>query len=239
MSFIFKDTCQHRLAGVKCVILCAGEGSRISSATHGLPKSLISYTDKPVLDSIINYWSEFSQEIVFVVGYRKDMIIDFVSGKNIKAEFIEQDKPKGIADAVYRVKDAVGDNFIVVLGDCVCSGVFQFPPEFDQGVGICVTDRAEDIKKSYSVELDNHNFIKKVVEKPREITNKLCGMGYYFFNSRVFEFILKTPPSALRGEIEITDVIQNMIDSGLKISPIYFKGEYININYPQDLKRAQ
>jgi dTDP-glucose pyrophosphorylase len=64
-------------------------------------------------------------------------------------------------------------------------------------------------------------------------------MGVYFFDKRVFDYIRKTPPSALRSEVEITDVIQNMIDAGERIAPVWFKGKYINVTYPEDIRKAE
>ena len=76
-----------------------------------------------------------------------------------------------------------------------------------------------------------------VVEKPIEITNNYCGMGYYFFKNNIFDYISLTSPSKLRNEIEITDVIQIMIDKGEKIKPVLFKGHYLNITYPENLRK--
>ena len=64
-------------------------------------------------------------------------------------------------------------------------------------------------------------------------------MGFYFFNRKVFDYIRKTKPSSLRNEIEITDVIQNMIDDGQSITPVFFDGDYINLTYAEDLNRAK
>jgi dTDP-glucose pyrophosphorylase len=126
----------------------------------------------------------------------------------------------------------------MVLGDCICNGEFIFPKDMQQGIGVWETQNIQDIKQSYAVEIKD-NFVSKVIEKPKKIINNLCGMGFYFFDKRVFGYIKLTPPSPIRGEIEITDVIQKMIDAGEKISPVLFKGKYLNITYPQDLKRAE
>jgi dTDP-glucose pyrophosphorylase len=80
--------------------------------------------------------------------------------------------------------------------------------------------------------------VLRVVEKPKVLPNHWCGLGYYFFDRRVFEYIRRTPPSALRGEIEITDVIQKMVDGGEPISPVPYRGHYINITFPEDIQRA-
>lgn len=64
-------------------------------------------------------------------------------------------------------------------------------------------------------------------------------MGTYFFDKRVFDYIGGTPPSILRGEVKITDVIQYMIAAGEEIAPVFFRGNYINITYPENLKKAE
>lgn len=217
---------------LKCVVLCAGKGLRLNEPD--LPKSMILIKNKPILYYIIDYWKNITDKFIFVVGYKKEKIIEYVKTLNIKSEFVEQKELKGIGHAVSLVEDYVNKKFIVVLGDCLCKGNFIFPKNMKQGIGVWKTDNPEDIKKSYSVEIKNKKVIK-VVEKPKHIINNLCGMGFYFFDRVVFDYIKTTPPSPLRNEIEITDVIQKMIDGGEFISPVIFEGFYININFREDI----
>lgn len=217
---------------LKCVVLCAGKGLRLNEPD--LPKSMILIKNKPILYYIIDYWKNITDKFIFVVGYKKEKIIEYVKTLNIKSEFVEQKELKGIGHAVSLVEDYVNKKFIVVLGDCLCKGNFIFPKNMKQGIGVWKTDNPEDIKKSYSVEIKNKKVIK-VVEKPKHIVNNLCGMGFYFFDRVVFDYIKITPPSPLRNEIEITDVIQKMIDGGEFISPVIFEGFYININFREDV----
>lgn len=224
---------------LKCVILAAGKGSRLLTLTENNPKPLVKVTERPILDHVINYWKQYTNDFVFVVNYKKDQIIDYVKNfKGITSKFIVQKELRGIADALLTVEKDVGDKFIVVLGDCICRGDFHFPSGMEQGIGVWKTDNTGDIKNSYSIKLDG-NIIKGVKEKPKRIYNNLCGQGFYFFDRRVFDYIRKTLPSKLRGEIELTDVIQNMIKDKQKIYPIVFKGDYININTEEELNRAK
>lgn len=223
---------------LKCVILCAGKGRRTLPHSSGKAKAMIGIKDKPILGYVIDYWKRFTNDFVFVVGYKKEQIIEFGKELPINSQFVEQKELKGIAHALLCAKDLLGDHFIVVLGDCICKGEFDFPKEMEQGIGVWKTDNQEDIKRSYSVEVRN-DLISKVVEKPKRIINNLCGMGFYFFNRKVFNYIRLTRPSRLRNEIEITDVIQNMIGGGEKIKPVFFSGNYINITYSEDLKEVE
>lgn len=224
--------------GLKCVILCGGRGTRLLPLSLKKQKGMIKVKGKPILQYVIDYWKQFTDDFIFVVKYKKTDIYRFAKTMPIKAKFVEPKELKGIANGIYQVKDLAADKFIVVLGDCVCKGRFNFPQGMVHGVGVWKTENTDDIKRSYSVEIEN-NVISKVKEKPKMLLNNLCGMGFYFFDKRVFDYIEKTKPSKLRNEVEITDVIQNMIKNGEKIKPVFFKGEYLNITYTHDLERAE
>ena len=120
----------------------------------------------------------------------------------------------------------------------MCQDVFSFPNNFKQGVGVLKETEPDVIKRNFSVEVENDSIIR-VVEKPNKISNDLYGTGFYFFSKKVFDYIKQTWPSKLCGEVEITDVIQNMVDADEKISPIFFSGDYVNITYQEDLNEAK
>ena len=199
---------------------------------------MIEVAGKPIIQYIIEYWSQFTHNFIFVVNYRKDDVINYVKSIPINAHFAESPDLKGIAYGISIVEKLVGERFIVVLGDCMCRGIFNFPSHFEQGVGVLRTSDTNNIKRNFSVEIKN-NYISRVVEKPIIIPNDLCGTGFYFFSKKVFDYIKTAKPSKLRGEIEITDVIQNMIEANEKISPVFLNGDYINITYQEDLNRAE
>jgi len=229
-------TCDWFKNPVTCVVLAAGKGTRAYPATLEMPKVILPVHGEPGIKRVVEFWKQFSDDFIFVVGYKKEMVMEYISTLPIKARFVEQKELKGIAHAVFQVKEMVTENFIVVLGDCLCKGEFSFPAAMNQGVGVWKTKMADAIRQSYSIEIANDR-IARVVEKPKVLANDLCGMGYYFFNSTVFEHIPQTLPSSLRNEVEITNVIQRMVDYGLPVAPIAFTGEYINITYEKDVER--
>lgn len=220
----------------KCVILAAGKGQRFLGPAPDKPKVMIDVQGKPLLGHIIDYWRQFTREFIFVVKYKKEVVTDYVRRLPISATIVEQTELKGIAHAVSYAEPHIPDRFALVLGDCICQGRFTFPPDMAQGIGVWQTAADEDIRRSYSVEI-KEGLVSRVVEKPQTLVNRNCGMGFYFFDRSVFDSIRRTPPSALRDEIEITDTIQTMIDGGQKISPLHFQGFYLNLTYPEDLKR--
>ena len=226
---------------LKCVILAAGKGSRLLTLTKDNPKPMVNVIEKPILDHVINYWKQYTNDFVFVVNYKKEKIVDYVKTfKDIKFQFIVQKELKGIADALLTVEKIVGDKFIVVLGDCICRGEFNFPQNMSQGVGVWETESKDDIRNSYSIRLTD-NFVSRVKEKPKRIHNKLCGQGFYFFDKKIFNYIKKTPISKLTGGIELnlTDIIQKMINGKEKISPVVFRGDYVNVNTKVELDKAK
>ena len=224
--------------GVKCIVLCAGEGRRILPKSSEKPKVMIEIRNKPLLGYVVDYWKRYTQDFVFVVSCNKEQVIEFASQLPINSQFVEQKELKGIAHAIMCARELVSDSFIVVLGDCLCRGSFDFAPNMKQGVGVWQTDNIEAIKQSYSLDIKD-DLVCHVKEKPEQVSNNLCGMGFYFFNKGVFDYIKLTRPSPLRGEVEITDTIQNMIDNGEKITPVFSRGDYLNVTYPEDLVKAE
>jgi len=223
---------------LKCVIICGGKGKRLSPLTSNLPKSLVSVKGKPLLGHIVDYFKRFSDDFIFIFEKDNVGLEEFIKTLPVKSKCIIEEDPKGIANAISLAKDFIEDKFIVSLGDCLYNGDFDFPDDADHGFGVVEADNIDDIKRSYSVELvDGKPY--RVVEKPTEIPNNLCGMGVYLFNKNVFDHIKTTKPSDRTGKVEITDVLQSLISSKEKIRPLLFNGKYLNVTYPEDIKRAE
>lgn len=225
--------------GLKCVVVCGGLGSRLGDIGKELPKSLVPISGKPILGHILDYWQRYTKEFLFIPNYMADKISRYVKELDISSEVvIEKGEPQGIAKALLLAEPFVQNNLIVILGDCLVNGAFITPKGMVQGVGVWETEREEDIKRSYSVETNGDKAVK-VVEKPTVLVNNLCGMGFYFFDRRVFNYIRNTKPSEKTGRVEITDVIQTMINADEEVSSVNFRGRYLNVTYPDDLMRAE
>lgn len=222
---------------IACVVLCGGKGSRLFPLTIRHQKSMLPVLGRPILQHVIDFWRQWADRFVFVVKHRKLEVEEYVDSLDLRAQCVEPEELTGIADGIYRARELVGEHFIVVLGDCICSGTLRFPTQMDQGIVVWRTDHAEDIRRSYSVELDGE-LVRRVVEKPTILPNDLCGTGYYFFDRRVFGYIERQQPSELRGEKEITDVLQSMVRAGEPLRAVWLEGGYVNITFPEDLERA-
>lgn len=226
------DTTGKEFVPMKCIIPCAGKGIRMNSDT---PKVLLKVGNRTLLGHITYEWSGCVDGFVIIVSKENELLIRQNSGR---ADFVVQDPLKGIADAVLQAEPYVDGRFVVALGDCLYRGTFENHSSFDLGIGVWKVVN-EEYWKSYAV-LTRGLGVVKVIEKPQEVHRYYyCGMGVYFFDQRVFDYIRKTLPSSLRNEVEITDVIQNMIEAGEKISPIWFRGDYVNVTCPEDIKKAE
>jgi len=218
---------------MKCVIPCAGRGTRMGADT---PKALLEVNGRTILSHITEQWSSIVDDFVIVVGPKNEDAIRQSYGDAI---FVAQEEPKGLANAILQADKHIArdEKFVVALGDCLYKGQFD-ESAFDLGIGVWETDDLTEINKNYQV-LAWGGTVVQLIEKPALIGvgARNCGMGVYFMDGRVFDYIrkLKIAP----GGGDFTYVLQMMIDSGEKITPVWFEGEYINVTYPEDLERAE
>lgn len=217
---------------MKCVIPCAG----VSSRMYYIPKMLIQVKGKPVLAHLIDFWADRVDGFIFVVR-RKDTFYWEHFPK--KTAIVFQDSPKGLADAILQVEPYVNGRFIVALGDCLQKGIFAMTSEqAGLGMGVWETSSIKETKKSYLVSVEN-GLVSHVQEKPLILLDPPynCGMGTYFLDERVFEYIRRADITPGGGDF--TAILQDMIDDSKPISPVWFIGKYINMGSPEDISLAE
>lgn len=229
------------------VIPAAGRGVRAYPQTSYMPKAMVSVGGQPVLQWNIELMRDQVgiREIYLIVGYLREQIQQHFSDGSrlgVRIRYVIQEQPAGIGAAIALLKDVIQEPFLVILGDELYADsnhrdlTTQIPRDYD---GICgfleVADRPR-ITKNYSVELTDGR-IASLVEKPKAPSNNLLGCGTYVFTPKVFQYIERTPPSALRHEVEITDVISAMAQEG-KVYPFMLTGEYLNITSVEDMHHA-
>ena len=122
-------------------------------------------------------------------------------------------------------KKRVPETFMVALGDCICDGEFNLGAishSRDHGIAT-MEDPRSDWGRSYAVGMPWTESPAEFIEKP------LLGLGYYFFNWTVME--------QMENSDGMTDLLNNLARAGHKIRNVPFKGDYLNVTYPEDLTR--
>jgi glucose-1-phosphate thymidylyltransferase len=230
---------------MKGLVLSGGKGTRLYPLTYTSAKQLIPVANKPVLFRVIEAIRDAGiTEIGIVVGDTADEIKRAVGRGGqwgVDITYIQQDEPLGLAHAVKISRDFLGDErFVMFLGDNVIEGgisplIAQFA-ESDHNCQIVLT--RVDVPEQYGVaELDDQGRIVRLIEKPKEPPSDLALVGIYMFDHHVLEAVESIPPS-FRGELEITDAIQWLVEHGHAVYPYIHRGWWIDTGAPGDMLEA-
>ena len=230
---------------MKGLILSGGTGTRLFPLTFTSAKQLIPVANKPVLFRVIEAICDAGiTDIGIVVGDTAEEIKKAVGrgGRwGVKITYIPQDLPLGLAHAVKISQDFLGkDRFVMFLGDNVIQGgisplIAQFA-ESDWHSQIVLT--RVDHPEQYGVaDLDDQGRIVQLIEKPKQPPSDLALVGIYMFDHHVFEAVSNISPS-WRGELEITDAIQWLVEHDYQVYPYVHRGWWIDTGRPGDLLEA-
>jgi glucose-1-phosphate thymidylyltransferase len=230
---------------MKGLILSGGTGSRLYPLTYSNAKQLIPLANKPILFRVIEAIRDAGiDEIGIVVGSTARRIKDAVGdGRHWSVEitYIQQDQPLGLAHAVKVSEPFLGDDrFVMFLGDNVIEGgisplISQFADsEWNSQIVLTKIEHPEQ----YGVaQLGDDGRIVRLVEKPKVPPSNLALVGIYMFDSNIFKAVREIKPS-WRGELEITDAIQWLVDHDFAVHPYVHGGWWIDTGAPGDLLEA-
>src|SRR5919204_233588 len=159
----------------------------------------------------------------------------------VSITFIEQDAPLGLAHAVLTAEPFIGDSpFVMYLGDNLLrDGVTDLVHTFrsEEPDALILLTPVNDPENYGVAELDGTNRVTRLVEKPRQPATNLALVGVYMFTPAIFEAARGIEPSG-RGELEITDAIQRLVDSGLRVDPHIVHGWWKDTGQVQDMLEA-
>ena len=215
-----KDTSTSPLKGL---ILSGGKGSRLRPFTYTNAKQLVPIANKPVLFYAIEQLVECGiTDIGIVVGDTAEQIQAAAGdGRAFGARitYIQQDAPLGIAHAVKIARDYIGDSsFVLYLGDnFLLGGIKSFVHSFlANGANCLILLHPVNNPQSFGIAEFVDGRIARITEKPANPPSNLAVIGIYMFDHHVFDAVARLQPSA-RGELEITDTIQLLIDGEFKV----------------------
>ncbi|MCL4486567.1 MAG: glucose-1-phosphate thymidylyltransferase [Chloroflexi bacterium] len=230
---------------MKGLILSGGKGTRLRPFTYTGAKQLVPVANKPVLFYAIEDLVEAGiQEIGIVVGDTGVQVREAVGdGTRFggRVTYIEQDAPRGIAHGIKIAQDYIGgEPFVLFLGDnFIRDGIAAQVAAFRAGdinAQIILYQMTDPSSMGVAV-LDGANRVVRVVEKPKQFVSPYAVIGIYMFDQHVFEAVNAIRPSP-RGELEITDTIQYLIDHGHSVRAHLLDGWWIDTGKMADILEA-
>ncbi|MDI9636730.1 sugar phosphate nucleotidyltransferase [Kamptonema cortianum] len=219
---------------MKGVILAAGKGSRLYPVTLDIPKPLLPMANRMTLEYAFDQLRDCGvTDICIVVGENEDVVRQALgdgSQFGVNLGYVRQTDPKGLAHAVGFAKEFVGrDDFILYLGDAIYSeSLREHVEKFrdSECSNLNLVKPVEDPRRFGVANVEGDRIVK-LVEKPAEPESNLAMAGMYVFGPAIWEVLPYLQPSA-RGEFEITDAIQMLIDQGHVVLASVYEGEWFD-----------
>jgi glucose-1-phosphate thymidylyltransferase len=230
---------------LKGLILSGGKGTRLRPITYTSAKQLVPVANKPVLFYAIEAMAEAGIEQVGIIiapetGEEVRLAAGNGSQFGVRLTYILQDEPAGLAHAVLTAEEFLGESpFVMYLGDNLLQGgISDLVAAFTdhEPDALILLTQVPDPENYGVAELANGSVVR-LTEKPREPRTDLALVGVYMFTARVHAAAKAIEPSA-RGELEITDAIQRLVDEGHRVEPHIVKGWWKDTGRLEDMLAA-
>ncbi len=230
---------------LKGLILSGGAGTRLRPITHTSAKQLVPVANKPVLFYGIEALVEAGiTEIGIIIAPETGDEIREAAGDgsefDARITYIVQDKPLGLAHAMLTASDFLGDSaFVMYLGDNLLrDGMVDLVAAFrsSEPDALILLTPVDD-PSSYGVAELEGDRVKRLIEKPKDPPSDLALVGVYMFAPKIFDAARSIKPSA-RGELEITDAIQALIENGSRVEPHIVRGWWKDTGRLEDMLEA-
>jgi glucose-1-phosphate thymidylyltransferase len=230
---------------LKGLILSGGRGTRLRPITFTRAKQLVPVANKPVLFYGIESLAEAGiEEVGIIIAPETGDEIREAAGDGsrfgVKITYIEQDAPSGLAHAVLTAAGFLGDSaFVMYLGDNLLrDGIVELVEQFrsQEPDALILLTPVPDPQNYGVAELDGER-VARLVEKPQDPQSDLALVGVYMFTPAIMGAARAIEPSG-RGELEITDAIQKLIDTGLTVDPHIVRGWWKDTGQVQDMLDA-
>ncbi len=216
---------------MRAVIPVAGVGTRLRPHTFALPKVLLNVAGKPILGHILDALIEQGIEKASIVtGYMRNLVEEYVTSRyDMDVSFVVQEERKGLGHAIWTARNTLDDEpVMIILGDTIFD--VDLSLAYNSGFSSLGVKEVDDPRRFGVVMTNGNGMITKLIEKPEKPVSKLAIVGIYYIKeteelkSSLSELIsskIKT-----RGEYQLTDALQLMIDKGVEINTFPVEGWY-------------
>jgi glucose-1-phosphate thymidylyltransferase len=227
------------------LILSGGKGTRLRPLTHTSAKQLVPVANKPVLFYGIEAMASAGiEDVGIIIAPETGAEIREAAGDGssfgISIEYIEQDEPLGLAHAVLTAQPFLGDSpFVMYLGDNLLrDGIVDLVETFrtEEPDALILLTPVPD-PEHYGVAELSDGRVSRLVEKPKDPATDLALVGVYMFTPVIFDAARSIEPS-WRGELEITDAIQTLVDRGHRVDPHIVHGWWKDTGQVHDMLEA-
>ena len=230
---------------MKALVLAGGAGTRLRPITYTSAKQLVPVANKPILFYGLEQIRDAGiTDVGIIVGDTREEIRAAVadgSAIGIDPTYIHQDQPLGLAHAVLTAEEFLGDeDFVMFLGDnLIEGGITEVVREFrttpcDAQI---LLKQVPDPHRFGVADLAPDGSIRRLVEKPPDPPSDLALIGVYLFTSSILDAARRIEPSG-RGELEITDAIQRLIDDGRTVRSSIVEGWWLDTGKKDELLEA-
>lgn len=215
---------------MRAIIPVAGVGSRLRPHTYTLPKVLLNVAGKPILGHILDkLLEEGITSATIIVGYMGDLVEEYVkSNYDFDVEFVEQPIREGLGHSIYLAKESLGDEpILIILGDTIFD--VDLRPVLNGEFSSLGVKNVDDPRRFGVVEM-KAGAVRHLIEKPEHPPTNLAIVGLYFIKHPrlLSECLIELVEGGhrTRGEFQLTDALQMMIDRGEKFTTFHVDGWY-------------
>lgn len=215
---------------MRAIIPVAGFGTRLRPHTYTLPKVLLNVAGKPIIGHILDKIVEDGfDEATIIIGQMGEKIKDYLtSAYKIKFDFVEQSEPKGLAHAISLAKNSfTTEPILIILGDTIFD--VNLKPVIKEPLSSLGVKRVDDPRRFGVVEMKD-GLVGKLIEKPENPTSNLALVGLYWIrNPKLLEECIDElfkQNKKTKGEFQLTDALQSMVEKGEKVKTFDVEGWY-------------
>ena len=225
---------------MQAVIWAAGAGTRLQPLTLETPKAMVPINGKPLLQILVEQLKTVDvDEVIVIVKHLKEKIVEFFgdgSKFGIKMIFVEQEELKGNANALLCAEPYVKDRFFCLAVDSLFETELLSRLLEHKSSGVFTCKEVDDPARYGTVDVVDGK-VDKIVEKSANPPSNLANFSVYIFPKEIFE-ACKGIDLSPRGEYEVTDAIQELIDSDVRFE--YELSEHIiDIGTHEQFEEAQ